>query len=128
MGPTIISTLKTYQGCYKDIRLSTGTEIYGPHTFVVNVNGTIVGLTRSPARFVAKFRRLRRAGRISEFVGVYVNHHHRAVHIASDGGRICRPMIIVENGVPKVTSGHINVGVQFSRRCMIADVTWMDSN
>ncbi|KAG8215224.1 beta and beta-prime subunits of DNA dependent RNA-polymerase [Butyriboletus roseoflavus] len=91
----------------EDISLATGAEIYGPHTFIVNVNGTIVGLTRYPARFVANFRRLRRAGRISEFVGVYVHHRHHAVHIASDGGRICRPMIIVENGVPKVTSEHI---------------------
>ncbi|KAF8841029.1 beta and beta-prime subunits of DNA dependent RNA-polymerase [Paxillus ammoniavirescens] len=91
----------------EDISLATGTEIYGPHTFVVNVNGTIIGLTRCPTRFVANFRRLRRAGRVSEFVGAYVNHHHHAVHIASDGGRICRPMIIVENGVPKVTSEHI---------------------
>lgn len=98
----------------KDISLATGTEIYGPHTFVVNVNGTIVGLTRYPARFVANFRRLRRAGRVSEFVSAYVNHHHHAVHIASDGGRICRPMIIVENGVPKVTSEHIIVSTLFS--------------
>ncbi|KAG9311079.1 beta and beta-prime subunits of DNA dependent RNA-polymerase [Chiua virens] len=92
----------------EDISLGTGTEIYGPHTFVVNVNGTIVGLTRYSARFVTNFRRLRRAGRVSEFVGIYVNHHHRAVHIASDGGRICRPMIIVEKGVPKVTPEHIH--------------------
>jgi DNA-directed RNA polymerase III subunit RPC2 len=92
-----------------DISLATGTEIYGPHTFVVNVNGTIIGLTRYPMRFVTNFRRLRRAGRFSEFVGIYVNHHHHAVHIASDGGRICRPMIIVENGRPRVTSEHIAV-------------------
>lgn len=92
-----------------DISLATGTEIYGPHTFVVNVNGTIIGLTRYPMRFVTNFRRLRRAGRFSEFVGIYVNHHHHAVHIASDGGRICRPMIIVENGRPRVTSEHITV-------------------
>lgn len=92
-----------------DISLATGTEIYGPHTFVVNVNGTILGLTRYPARFVANFRKLRRAGRFSEFVSVYINHHHRAVHIASDGGRICRPMIIVENGHSRVTSEHISV-------------------
>ncbi|KAG1740148.1 beta and beta-prime subunits of DNA dependent RNA-polymerase [Suillus paluster] len=91
----------------EDISLATGTEIYGPHTFVVNVNGTIIGLTRYPMRFVTNFRRLRRAGRFSEFVGIYVNHHHHAVHIASDGGRICRPMIIVENGRPRVTSVHI---------------------
>ncbi|KAG6865344.1 DNA-directed RNA polymerase III subunit [Blastosporella zonata] len=90
-----------------DITLATGTEIYGPHTFVVNVNGTIIGLTRYPTRFVAQFRKLRRARRMSEFVSVYINNHHHAVHIASDGGRICRPTIIVEDGRPKVTSEHI---------------------
>ena len=96
-----------------DISLATGAEIYGPHTFVVNVNGAIIGLTRYPARFVSNFRRLRRAGRFSEFVSVYINHHHRTVLIASDGGRICRPMIIVENGAPKVTSEHIAVSPCF---------------
>lgn len=93
-----------------DISLATGTEIYGFHTFVVNVNGTIIGLTRYPSRFVAQFRKLRRARRISEFVSIYINNHHHAVHIASDGGRICRPTIIVENGQPKVSSEHIAVG------------------
>lgn len=92
-----------------DISLATGTEIYGPHTFVVNVNGTIIGLTRYPLRFVTQFRQLRRARRISEFVSIYTNNHHHAVHIASDGGRICRPTIIVENGQPKVASEHIAV-------------------
>jgi DNA-directed RNA polymerase III subunit RPC2 len=92
-----------------DICLATGTEIYSPNTFVVNVNGTIIGVTRYPVQFVANFRRLRRARRFSEFVSIYINHHHHTVHIASDGGRICRPMIIVENGRPKVTSEHILV-------------------
>lgn len=94
---------------WTDIVLSTGAEIYTPHTFVVNVNGSIVGLTRFPARFVANFRKLRRSGRISEFISVYINHHHHTVHIASDGGRICRPMIIVENRRPRVLTEHINV-------------------
>ncbi|KIJ23197.1 hypothetical protein M422DRAFT_276275 [Sphaerobolus stellatus SS14] len=93
----------------EDICLGTGTEIYSPGTFVVHVNGTIVGLTRFPARFVTNFRKLRRSGKFSEFVSVYINHHHRAVYIASDGGRICRPMIIVENQKPRVTSEHINL-------------------
>lgn len=43
---------------------------------------------------------------------MYVNHHHRAVYIASDGGRICRPMIIVENQKPRVTNDHILVSFQ----------------
>jgi len=89
--------------------LTTGTEIYGPHTYVVYVNGTIIGVSRSPLKFVSQFRKLRRAGRFNEFVSAYINHHQRAVHIAADGGRICRPMIIVENGLPRVTSDHILV-------------------
>jgi DNA-directed RNA polymerase III subunit RPC2 len=66
-------------------------------------------------RFVSQFRRLRRARRFSEFVSIYVNHHHRTVHIASDGGRICRPMIIVERGRSKVTSEHTMVSTSFLR-------------
>ncbi|KDQ54565.1 hypothetical protein JAAARDRAFT_38245 [Jaapia argillacea MUCL 33604] len=93
----------------EDISLSTGSEIYAPSTFVVHVNGTIIGLTRYPSRFVSQFRKLRRAGRFSEFVSVYVNHHHKTVHIATDGGRICRPMIIVEGGRPRVQQGHIDM-------------------
>lgn len=90
----------------EDICQATGTEMYAPGTFVVQVNGTIMGLTRFPTRFVHNFRRLRRAGRVSEFVGIYINHHHRTVNIASDGGRICRPMIIVDGGKSSVTEHH----------------------
>ena len=102
-----------------DIRLATGAEIYGPHTYVVNVNGSIVGLTRYPQRFVANFRKLRRAGRFSEFVSVYINNHHRTVLIASDGGRICRPMIIVDNGKPRVTIDHVAVSGCFSKQRLL---------
>jgi DNA-directed RNA polymerase III subunit RPC2 len=85
----------------------TGAELYRDDSYVVYINGSVIGVTRFPVRFVQSFRRLRRAGRFSEFVSIYTNSHHRAVHIASDGGRICRPMIIVENGQSKVTSEHI---------------------
>ena len=36
-----------------DIVMSTGTEIYGPTSLVVHINGPTVGITRFPARFVA---------------------------------------------------------------------------
>jgi DNA-directed RNA polymerase III subunit RPC2 len=92
-----------------DISLATGTEIYSPGTFVVHVNGSIVGITRYATRFVYNFRKLRRAGKVNEFVGVYINHHQKTIHVASDGGRICRPMIIVENGQSRVKIEHIEV-------------------
>jgi DNA-directed RNA polymerase III subunit RPC2 len=77
---------------------------------MVNINGNIIGLTSAPKRFVTNFRKLRRAGRMSEFVSIFINQHHRVVYIASDGGRICRPMIIVDaNGRPRVTARHMQV-------------------
>jgi DNA-directed RNA polymerase III subunit RPC2 len=47
-------------------------------------------------------------GRVSEFVSIYINHHTNAVHIATDEGRICRPLIIVENQKAKVTARHLD--------------------
>ena len=66
--------------------------------------------------FLASFRRLRRAGQISEFVSVYQNHAQRCVYIASDGGRVCRPLIIVEAGRPRVRQEHIQVSARGSQR------------
>lgn len=93
----------------EDVNLLTGAEIYRPNTFIVLLNGVILGITRRVQHFVRSFRRLRRAGRISEFVSVFVNIHQKTVNLSSDGGRICRPLIIVENGVPAVKQHHINV-------------------
>lgn len=93
----------------EDISLITGAELYRHDSYVVYINGCVAGLTRFPKRFVASFRRLRRAGRISEFVSIYTNSHLHAVHIAADGGRICRPMIIVENNKPRITTEHIRL-------------------
>jgi DNA-directed RNA polymerase III subunit RPC2 len=91
----------------EDISLVTGNELYKPGVHLVQVNGELIGVTHLPKRFVQQFRKLRRAGRTSEFVSVYINHHQRVIYIASDGGRICRPTIIVERGRPRVTSEHI---------------------
>ena len=41
---------------------------------------------------------MRRKGYIGEFVSVYLTDVQKAVYVASDGGRVCRPLLIVENG------------------------------
>lgn len=42
------------------------------------------------------------------------SHHwylqHDTVQIASDGGRVCRPLIICDKGVPRVKDEHLKVG------------------
>jgi hypothetical protein len=34
-------------------------------------------------------------------------HQNDAAYISSDGGRVCRPLIICDAGVPRVTEAHI---------------------
>ncbi|EPS29624.1 DNA-directed RNA polymerase III subunit RPC2 [Penicillium oxalicum] len=91
----------------EDISTVSGMQIYAPGSYSISINGTPTALTRRPKYFLNAFRRLRRMGRISEFVSIYINHHQRAVHLATDDGRICRPLIIVENGKSRVRRHHL---------------------
>jgi len=40
-------------------------------------------------------------------VSVYINESEKSINIATDGGRLCRPLIIVEEGQPKLKTSHI---------------------
>jgi DNA-directed RNA polymerase III subunit RPC2 len=93
----------------EDVLLLSGEEINSPYTYLVFLNGVILGVHTQPAEFVRQLRALRRAGKISEFVSCFVQEDQKSINIASDGGRLCRPLIIVDEktGVPRVTSHHI---------------------
>ena len=88
----------------QDIASASGWDMYKIGAYAVFINGTPVAMTRMPKRFLENFRKLRRMGRVSEFISIFINHHQSAVHIATDEGRICRPLIIVEKGKSKVTT------------------------
>ena len=47
---------------------------------------------------------LRRKGLVAEFVSVYLHEVQRAVYIATDGGRVCRPLLVCEKGQPRLTT------------------------
>ena len=91
----------------EDITAVSSRELYTPGTYTVLVNGTPQAVTRHPAHFLGSFRRLRRSGRVSEFVSIFINHHQQCIYIATDEGRICRPLIVVEDGKSKVTSRYL---------------------
>ncbi|KAB8339007.1 hypothetical protein FH972_021946 [Carpinus fangiana] len=91
----------------EDVTSASGTEVFKHGAYIVFINGTPVALTRQPKTFLNAFRKFRRLGRVSEFVSIHINHHHCAVHIATDEGRICRPLIVVENGRSKVTKRYL---------------------
>ncbi|WPH04030.1 DNA-directed RNA polymerase III subunit RPC2 [Acrodontium crateriforme] len=88
----------------EDVTAASGMEIYGDGAYIIFMNGSPMALTRQPKQFLVDFRNFRRMGRISEFVSIYINHHHNGVHIATDEGRVCRPLIVVEKGKSKVTA------------------------
>ncbi|KAF2257541.1 DNA-directed rna polymeras-like protein III subunit [Lojkania enalia] len=91
----------------EDICNYTGEEMHGEGVYSIFLNGTPIAVTYGPKRFLNTFRRLRRMGRISEFTSITINHHYNSVHIATDEGRICRPLIVVENGRSKVTARYL---------------------
>ena len=88
----------------QDINKVNGADIYAKGAHLILINGTPTALTDRPREFMKDLRRLRRRGHISEFISVSLNGHQQAVHIATDEGRICRPLIIVEKARSKVTA------------------------
>lgn len=99
------------QVCYhlgvENIKFLDFSSIHLSKGYSVHLNGTIIGLTKMPKRFLRLFRKLRRTGKISPFISIYTNSYQSAIHIATDGGRVCRPLIIVENGKSKVEEDHL---------------------
>ncbi|CAH3150476.1 unnamed protein product [Porites evermanni] len=91
----------------ENISMLSGEEISHPSVYIVFLNGNILGVVMDYKRLVETFRLMRRAGYVNEFVSICPNHQHRFVNIAADGGRVCRPYIIVKNGRPRVADRHI---------------------
>ncbi|CAE7902219.1 POLR3B [Symbiodinium sp. KB8] len=90
----------------EDAECLCGEELHGG-AYLVFLNGLLLGAHRRPYDFAKAFRIFRRAGILGEFVSVYVHDGLRAVNIASDGGRICRPVVVVEQGQPRLTARHM---------------------
>ena len=84
-----------------------GKETFEEGAFLIFINGTPAAFTRQPKRFLINFRQLRRMGRLSEFVSIFMDQAHSVVHIATDEGRICRPLIVVEKARSRVTLRHL---------------------
>ncbi|XP_071901923.1 DNA-directed RNA polymerase III subunit 2-like isoform X1 [Coffea arabica] len=97
--------------CYslgvEDLELLSGEELHMPNSFLIILNGLILGKHRKPQRFASAMRKLRRAGKIGEFVSIFVNEKQHCVYIASDGGRVCRPLVIADKGVSRIKEHHM---------------------
>ena len=79
----------------EDVHLLSGEELSSPRLYLVFLNGNILGVTGNFRRLVAVFRAARRRGLLDQFVSIYPHHASRCVHISSDGGRLCRPYLVL---------------------------------
>lgn len=95
-------------GLVQDINLCESGQKINKYPLVF-VNGLIIGIAIDPDTLITTLRALRRGGHISEFISVSFHKLHKAVYIATDGGRLCRPYIIVNRttGTPRVTNSKI---------------------
>jgi len=77
----------------------------------VFVDGCIIGYYMSPQELVDELRRKRRKGEISTEVNVThfpkLYGEREEIYVNCDEGRVRRPLIIVENGLPKLQPEHI---------------------
>ncbi len=67
------------------------------------LNEVFVGTCENPKEFVENFKKERRSGNIDESHNISYDESLGFVHIENSPGRVRRPLIIVENGVSKLT-------------------------
>eukprot|EP00466_Bigelowiella_natans_P019742 jgi/Bigna1/57909/fgenesh1_pm.37_\ len=93
----------------EDVLLLTGEEMERPNVSLVMLNGRLLGVHSNPELLAHALRQLRRTGKVDKFVSIYVNEAHKTVYIATDGGRVCRPLIIVRKKRPLITQRHLDL-------------------
>ncbi len=73
----------------------------------VYFNGNFIGVTIKPEEFINDIRKKRRYGIIPEQLNISFHPEFNEIRINTDSGRARRPLVIVENGKPKLTKEHI---------------------
>lgn len=87
----------------------------------VLLNGRLVGVHGEPDKLVKTIRQLRRSGKISDEVNVaYIRMGGvEEVRVNCDGGRLRRPLLIVDGGRLRLTLDHVE-------RLRRGELTWSD--
>src|SRR3989338_7367311 len=72
----------------------------------VYLNGSLIGFHENGNDFVQSVKNKRRKGDLPFEVSITNYKEANEVHLNADEGRAMRPLIVVENGKPKLTSDH----------------------
>ena len=74
----------------------SNSAIHENKSYLVILNRRIVGSTSREKEIVRSLRSMRRNGEINEFVSFYIHSLEHTVNVSTDGGRVCRPLLIVD--------------------------------
>ncbi len=83
------------------------------------LDGRYIGKTNNPEKLVKDIRDKRRMGLLPYQINVAHHPHMNEIKVLSDSGRVRRPLIIAENGKPKLTQEHVE-------KLKKGEITWDD--
>ncbi|MEM0465684.1 MAG: DNA-directed RNA polymerase subunit B [Candidatus Pacearchaeota archaeon] len=72
-------------------------------------NGRFIGCVDNPLEFVKKIKEIRRKGELPIELSIRYNKLLDNIILSTEVGRVMRPLIIVENGIPKLTEEHLRL-------------------
>jgi DNA-directed RNA polymerase subunit B len=73
----------------------------------VFLNGVFVGTHKKPEKLVEKLRSLKRSAKIGPETTITYYEKKDEIQVATDAGRVLRPLIVVKNGKPQLSSKDI---------------------
>ncbi len=73
----------------------------------VYINGRLIGFHDDPEKLTQELIDSRRAGAIDSQINIAYHRDTRELFLNTDSGRVQRPLIVVEEGKPKLTAEHV---------------------
>ncbi|HLC36213.1 MAG TPA: DNA-directed RNA polymerase subunit B [archaeon] len=73
----------------------------------VYINGRLIGFHNEGKRLTRDLVEKRRQRKLSVHANIAFHEDTNEIYINTDSGRVVRPLVIVENGKPKITSEHV---------------------
>ena len=90
---------------FKDLE-SIGMNKEGFEGIDVFFNGRFIGLAKEAESFVKKVREKRRAGEFPIEMSIRNDTRFKIISISTEPGRVLRPLIVVDNGTPRLKNEH----------------------
>ncbi|KXB03479.1 DNA-directed RNA polymerase subunit B [candidate division MSBL1 archaeon SCGC-AAA261F19] len=98
-------------------KIEKGAELEGKAT--VYLNGRLLGFVEDGRELAERIRNERRTAKLDWEINLAFHEDINEVMVNSDSGRVLRPLIIVENGKPRLSDEHIE-------RLKSDELTWSD--